>query len=296
MMATGHALSGFVVGAGLANASGLDVAPACAAGVITAGYALLPDLDCDGSTAYRVGGWLSAAVGETLQALSAFAFRHTATARDVARDRSGQHRHLTHTPCFSTVLGLLVTVACLAGGPWPVAGVLLLGVALAHAALDRRRFKLKPPRGTAQWMRHVYTVVRTVANNPAVAAFLVPVGVIVAASPDTGNPVDGVLVAFAQLAPWTGVAVGGGCVVHILGDWLTYSGVPLLWPIVWRGERWYRFRSPAPFLAGGRFERAAVWPLLLAGSIAVVPGSVPMLADAAVVLWSSLSHLTDGSG
>lgn len=289
MMGVGHALSGFLIGAGTANACGLGAAPATAAGVITAGYALLPDLDCDGATAYDVAGPVSAAVGEGLQALSGVLFRSTATAKDRARDRSGQHRHLTHTPCFSLLLGLLVTVLCMAGGPWPVAGVLVVGVALAHAALDRRRFKFKPPRGSKPWMRRVYKTAQWGANNPAVVAFGVPVAVLAKLTPDP-------LAAAAQLAPWCGVAVGGGCCVHILGDWLTYSGVPLLWPIVWRGERWYRFRSPAPFRAGGRFERTAVWPLLLAGSVAVVPGSVPMLADVAVVLWSSLSHLNDGRG
>src|SRR5699024_12636782 len=46
-------------------------------------------------------------------------------------------------------------------------------------------------------------------------------------------------------APWlVGLTVGVGAVVHILGDWLTRSGVPIAWPLVYRGKRWWRFRRP----------------------------------------------------
>lgn len=43
---------------------------------------------------------------------------------------------------------------------------------------------------------------------------------------------------------WLGCAIGAGALVHSLGDWLTNTGVPLLWPITFRGQRWYKFRAP----------------------------------------------------
>lgn len=43
---------------------------------------------------------------------------------------------------------------------------------------------------------------------------------------------------------WLGWAIGVGALVHSLGDWLTNTGVPLTFPIKFRGQRWYRFRAP----------------------------------------------------
>jgi membrane-bound metal-dependent hydrolase YbcI (DUF457 family) len=43
---------------------------------------------------------------------------------------------------------------------------------------------------------------------------------------------------------WLGWAIGAGVLVHSLGDWLTNTGVPLLFPIKFRGRRWYKFRAP----------------------------------------------------
>lgn len=273
MMGFGHACSGMAVGTEAAALAGQSV-PACVlAGVVTAGFALLPDLDCDGATAYDIAGPVSAAVGEGLQSLSGFAYRNTATAKDRARGREGQHRHLLHTPAFAGVLGVLLTFACFAAGPWPVAAILIVGVALAHRALDRRRIRLRAPRGSTGSYRAVITMLNFVGNNPAATAGVAAFAAIAAASRDP-------LAVLTALAPLCGLAVGFGCLVHIAGDWLTYSGVPLLWPIRWRGEAWWRFKSPIPFKAGGRFERTAVWPVLVLACVAAVPGAVPAVVGA----------------
>lgn len=280
MMGVGHALSGAAVGTEVAALAGQGV-PACIlAGVVTAGFALLPDLDCDGATAYDVAGPVSAAVGESLQSLSGFAYRHTATSRDRARGREGQHRHLLHTPAFAGVAGLLLTFACMAAGPWPVAATLIVGVALAHRALDRRRVKIRPPRRASTLYRRTAEAVQFALNNPAAVLGVTAFAAIAAA---TRNPVA----VLAAVAPLCGLAVALGCLVHIAGDWLTYSGVPLLWPLRWKGEAWFRFKSPVPFKAGGKFERVAVWPLLVCGCVAAVPGLAPALVDAAGTAFST---------
>lgn len=81
------------------------------------------------------------------------------------------------------------------------------------------------------------------------------------------------------------VAVSLGCLVHVLGDWLTDSGVPLLWPVVSQGKRWRLVRSPAPFSAGDHVETGIVRPLLWAGllvSVSCVTGVLPVLVSAAL--------------
>lgn len=69
------------------------------------------------------------------------------------------------------------------------------------------------------------------------------------------------------VSTWWGLAALGmvaGYLSHILGDFVTHGGVPLLWPV----KR--RFSSPLTFLTGGVFERllrvflalGAAWILL----------------------------------
>jgi membrane-bound metal-dependent hydrolase YbcI (DUF457 family) len=60
---------------------------------------------------------------------------------------------------------------------------------------------------------------------------------------------------------WLGLVLGLGCLVHVLGDALTFAGVPVLWPFVSRRRRWRRVRSPLPFRTGGRVEQFVAVPL-----------------------------------
>ena len=56
--------------------------------------------------------------------------------------------------------------------------------------------------------------------------------------------------------PMLGVAVGVGCIVHILGDLITTAGVPILWPIP-TGRRTWRMIGVPNALAlpvGGKVE------------------------------------------
>lgn len=59
---------------------------------------------------------------------------------------------------------------------------------------------------------------------------------------------------------WIGLAIGGGLLTHVLGDCLTWSGAPLLQPLVDAPIRLpygYRFKS------GGRTEMIIIYPLCL---------------------------------
>ena len=63
-----------------------------------------------------------------------------------------------------------------------------------------------------------------------------------------------------------GLAVGSGVLAHTLGDALTRSGCPLLWPLAVGGQRWRRIGLPQRWRirTGGRAERWIVNPVLLA--------------------------------
>jgi membrane-bound metal-dependent hydrolase YbcI (DUF457 family) len=81
------------------------------------------------------------------------------------------------------------------------------------------------------------------------------------------------------------VAVTVGCLIHTAGDWVTNSGVPVLWPLVSEGKRWRLVHAPVTFAAGDHVETMLVAPLLLFGlavEVSLVTGLLPILVSAAV--------------
>jgi membrane-bound metal-dependent hydrolase YbcI (DUF457 family) len=68
------------------------------------------------------------------------------------------------------------------------------------------------------------------------------------------------------------VSVFVGCVVHILGDTVTNSGTPLLWPLRTQGRRWRLVTTPATFAAGDSVELYLVAPLLMFGCFLAAGG------------------------
>lgn len=67
---------------------------------------------------------------------------------------------------------------------------------------------------------------------------------------------------------WVGAAVAFGWIAHLLGDMMTVSGVPILFPLKFKGKRWWNFRFPLGIKAGGWFEKAILMPLF--GAIAII--------------------------
>jgi membrane-bound metal-dependent hydrolase YbcI (DUF457 family) len=218
-----HAIQGF--GAGLAVAllapTVLSEPPAIpvmvAFAVVTAGAAIAPDLDHPGATASRSLGPITGLVAWLLHHLSGFVYRHTRTRYD--QDRDGTHRGITHTVPGALITAGLVAALCRFAGTWGVTACLFLFALFALRAL--------PPRNSPG-----FDLVAA-AGLAALGWWLLP-------------PVG--------LTPWIAAAVVLGMVVHCLGDALTLSGVPLLWPLSVRGQRWYPVRTPRAvrFRADGR--------------------------------------------
>ena len=83
----------------------------------------------------------------------------------------------------------------------------------------------------------------------------------------------------AGTAGWLGTAVTLGMLVHAVGDAVTESGAPLLWPVPIRGRTWYPVGGPrvTRFRTGGAVESWIVAPALTVGTLVlavlVVPGS-----------------------
>ncbi|MBA0124298.1 metal-dependent hydrolase [Haloechinothrix sp. YIM 98757] len=246
MMGRTHALTGWCAGLAVAPLVGAgQIHEAVAMATTTAGFALLPDLDHPGARASRLLGPLTGGLSWLLRRASAGLY--ALTRREADDNSTGTHRHMTHTLAFAGALGAATTIGTQAGGIYAVAAVAILGLLLAENALGDW---LLPAAGAAiAWW-----------------AYTSPSG----------------LSELTQLSGWLGIAVALGCVVHCLGDAITESGCPFLWPIPIRGETWYELRPPAwlRFHTGKTVENALIAPAATILAIALLPGITDLITPA----------------
>jgi membrane-bound metal-dependent hydrolase YbcI (DUF457 family) len=261
VMGPTHATSGAVAwlaGGGLLTAAvGYSQSPAELAiyTAVCAGSALLPDLDVSGrvfrnrggATAARVFGVVSLFLAECVEKLSLGIYQLTRSKKDPRR-RNG-HRTFTHTIVFSILIGALVSLLVHQFGKPVVLAVLFFTLGLAIRGL------------MAEWVkRHGWWV--TTAGSAAVTVIAF-----------AGLPTDGY--------PLLGVAVGLGCLVHLLGDLITHHGCPVLWPIPIAGRRWYMVTLPGDLAvkAGGSFERRVLLPGLTVAAFLAAAWQVPAIQE-----------------
>lgn len=263
MMGRTHAATGVLAGLLLGPAVGLhglvEIGPFAAT---CAGYALLPDLDHPGSTATNKLGPITRIASAGLRTISAALYRATKGKRDEHCD--GTHRHASHTVLFAAVVGAACWATTTAWGGWAALVWLAFGLLLAYDRLGTPVLVLFG-LGAFSWLVQ--------ADGP------VGVGPVAVATLD-------------RSAGWLAVAVSVGCLTHCLGDALTESGCPFLFPVPICGETWYEIRPPAwlRFRTGTRAENWVVLPLVLLGCLAVI------LLPQVIELFSTAAHSTAGGG
>ena len=268
-MGRSHALSGWCAGLAVAPLVGLtsvaEVVPFAAA---TAGYALLPDLDHPGAGASRLLGPITAFVSSVVRAFSSLLYSLTKGPRD--EDSTGQHRHASHTLVAAVLLGIATSSAGAAGGWRAVLAVALLGLILAAGALGD--WVLLVVLGAGAW---------TIAGTwlPGKSA------------------VHNLHAGLDGIGSWIGAAVTVGMFVHCLGDSLTRSGCPWLWPLPIRGETWYEIRLPRHlrFRTGGWVENLLIAPALIIAGVLLLPGATPIVRDIYTAIVSTTSVWIAGS-
>ncbi len=252
MMGRTHALTGFCAGLLLAPLLGQStLITSLTVATVTAGAALLPDLDHRSSTATRLLGPVTQLLSWLLRSISVAVYRATRGPRD--ERTGGEHRALTHTVAGAAATGVLVAAATSLGGPWICAVIAGFALLLAVAALGR--WMLAPAAATfAGWL--------IIDDRPTA-----------------------VLTGLGQVAGWLGIAVTTGMIVHSLGDMLTNSGAPLIWPIPIRGETWFELRPPlVHFATGGLMENGVIAPACTVLAVWMIPG----LRPAAMTLLAAL--------
>jgi membrane-bound metal-dependent hydrolase YbcI (DUF457 family) len=255
VLGVSHALSGAALGLAVAGfvpqllGEHPDAGSVLTFTAVCAGAALLPDLDHPASIASRRFSAASFVASHVVRPLSRLVYDLTRARRDTGR---GSHRGLTHTVAGAVLLGLAVNLASGRFGTPVLVGTLFVCLALAIKGLD--------------------------ALVPGPPSLVIAAGLTYAIE----HAVPG---GTAGTAGWLGTAVTLGMVVHSVGDAITESGAPLLWPVQIRKRRWYPVGSPRPlrFRTGGAVEAWLVAPALTVAvfllAAFVVPGVAPWLLE-----------------
>jgi membrane-bound metal-dependent hydrolase YbcI (DUF457 family) len=249
MMGPAHSLSGAAAWLGVgAAAAALDRAmpwPVLAVGaLICAGAALAPDLDQRSATISRAFGPISRGLCAVIDKLAEGVYNGTRDSSE--RRRSGGHRTLTHTLPWALMIGAGFSAAAVYGGRWAVLVILFIHVVLAVEGLLWRMARVSSD--VLVWMLGATSawILTNVLSGP-------------------GNGSEWLFGDPALRYVWLGLPVVLGALVHNIGDALTISGCPILWPIKIRGKRWYPLGTPGfmRFRAGAWVEVSVLMPLFM---------------------------------
>ncbi|MER7757024.1 metal-dependent hydrolase [Kitasatospora sp. NPDC097643] len=259
MMGPAHALSGAAAWLGVgAVAAGMGEPmpwPVLVAGaLICAGAALAPDLDHKAATISRAFGPVSRWMCEVIDKLSYAVYKSTRGKGDARR--SGGHRTLTHTWLWAVMCGALAAGIAVYGGRWGVLAVLFVHMVLAIEGLLWRHARVSSDvlvwllGATSAWM------LADVLDRP-------------------GNGSQWLFDQPGQSYLWIGLPIALGALVHCVGDALTVSGCPILWPIPIGRKRWYPIGPPKAmrFRAGSWVEIKVLTPVFMAlGAVGALLG------------------------
>jgi hypothetical membrane protein len=214
--------------------------------IVIAGAALLPDFDNVKSTAISTLGPFGKIISKLTRASAVGIYTLTKTNRD--NDKPDAHRGFWHTIVASIVVGVIVYFlssiktdvkdSFLGEGvvriyPFAIAW-LIICYQLAMASLFADSFK--------KLKRDLFGYVFIFGSS------IVFVIIILAFSPSD--------IAYS----WIAILTSLGYLFHILGDTLTVSGTPALWPIAHKGKRWWTYRLGG-IHAGSSFEYKVVVPI-----------------------------------
>ena len=237
MLGRSHALCGLTFGATVAAALPEAPLPVRLLVIpIAGGSALLPDIDKPGSRVARSLGPITWLISKMVAWTAEEVYLATRTAKD-SKYTNGGHRRLSHTVPGCVLFGGLAAAAFL----HPIAAAVMLGLLsglLLGVVPQVVRFIC-----WVLWQFHI----RSRRNEVRLVLFAA-----VAATS---------WIAVHEQMDWWWIwplVVAGGCFVHILGDTVTSSGTPMLWPITRGGKRWGNLRTWIYFDTGSPYERGPV--------------------------------------
>ena len=249
MMGPAHSLSGAAAWLGVGAVAARPRTTRCrgrsllVGALICAGAALAPDLDHQAATISRAFGPLSRALCKIVDKLAHATYKATRKQGDPRR--SGGHRTLTHTWLWAVLIGGGLLGAAVYGGRWAVLAILFVHMVLAVEGL---LWRAGPGLAATCWCG----CSARPAPGCSPASWTSPATARTGCSPQPG-----------QHYLWIGLPIVLGALVHCIGDALTVSGCPVLWPIPIGRKRWYPIGPPKfmRFRAGSWVELKVLTPV-----------------------------------
>lgn len=279
MMGPSHSMSGAAAGLGAAaiytasTGNSISWPVLVLATAVSAGAALAPDIDSYGSTVVRSFGFLGRIMYWIANSLSLLVHGVLKTRKDEPKENG--HRTLFHTTLMAILMGLFVSFMTslpgtteLWGGQYSwgaIWAIVFMGIFL-HLALGGLFVK---PISKARSKFGPYVMMVITAG--------ITISIALALGTE-GKPAT-------EIYSWLGLAVGFGWFVHLMGDWITKMGVPLLFPIPWKGRLWWNFATP-PFMritAGGGVETYILLPLFTVLTISLATWHILVYTGAIVI-------------
>lgn len=228
--------------------------------IIIIGSALMPDLDAVKSTSINVLGFIGAGLSTAMRGFSSIVQGIIKGPYDKSSD---PHRGFWHTLVSAFLVGGLfagltsinvevftfrdnsITVATLI-----VLLILYISIKLALASLFKSFYnKNKNSSGKL---------------GMTIGAFAISVILVILLPSNIDYT-------------WVGGAVTFGWIAHLLGDMMTVSGVPILFPLKIKGKRWWDIRLPLGIKAGGFIETAVLIPMFSIIIIVSLWNIIPIL-------------------
>lgn len=239
MEVTGHAATGAAGGAMLGLVPGVinSNADLLIAIVGCAGFALLPDIDHPKATAAQTFGWPSKIIARLVEKLCSWIYISTKTVRD--QQRHGGHRTLTHTLLFALTMGALTLWA--GTNKFALLAIIFIGLCWGIRGFFPKTMKKAKlelvPRKLRKWFPRLSTKLFLYGT-----ASVIPLLMLEGTWP-------------IPSAWFLAIVVTWGSLIHCLGDCLTDSGAPLLYPLPIGRQMWYRFKAPARFSTGSELGK-----------------------------------------
>lgn len=230
---------------------------------VMAGAAIACDFDSNSATAVRSFGFVGTIVHQFVDGISVLVYNLTRTKYDKPRENG--HRTLFHTGIMAILIGAGVSSLASISGSVDIFGkTFTLGQLFSLLVM----FIMLHLGIAGLFEKQVKKMKRKIGVYGMLLTSLIITSLVAVSLPEN------------ETFPWLGICVGGGMIVHCLGDAITKMGVPLLWPLKIKGKRWYDITLPSfmRIKAGGTFEYVFLLPALTVITIGAalwhIPGAI----------------------
>lgn len=223
-----------------------DIAVFISAMMIIVGASLMPDLDATNSTSINVLGIVGTVLSKAMRGFSAIIQNIIKGPYDKSSD---PHRGFWHTLVSAFLVGALfsaltsINIELFVIKDTPITIATFIVMFLLYISIQLSLVSLFKPL--------YYKKKSKIGKLGAAVGAIVISFILVYLLPSNINYY------------WVGGAVTFGWIAHLLGDMMTVSGVPILFPLKFKGKRWWDFRLPLGIKAGGFIEKAILIPIFI---------------------------------